>query len=385
MPNDISKAGEAREGQALGGFFLPAALLGMLGKLAVNPVAMNSLGAARWRGVSRMFWGRTLPWGLGGKHVSLLGRAGRETRSARLFMPDSAGPGAPIVVMLHGCLQDSSSFAKLTRIDEIAAIEGFNVLHPDQESSANPMLCWNWNAPQNQRRMGGEPEALADLLRQSQGLCQSSPSRTRLLGLSAGGALAATMAHLYPELMGAVATVAGPAPFAAIDMGSAMRAMKQGPDSGKAKKIEAMARAATYEQNAPARMPILIVQGGADETVNPANAQLQEFSALALNSALALSSAEAASRLGSAMPAKREYDEGAWGSASMWTDWNGSLVAAVARPKLLSHAWSGGKLGEPFAQEGFDQTRLALDFFKAAETGELSEMSPKALGRRMGR
>lgn len=385
MPNDIGKVGEAKEAQALGGFFLPAALLGMLGELAANPVAMGSLGAARWRGVSRLFWGRSMPWGLGGKNVSLVGRAGREKRSARLFMPNSAGPGSPIVVMLHGCLQDSSSFAKLSRIDEIAAAEGFNVLHPDQESSANPMLCWNWNAPKNQQRLGGEPEALADLLRQSQELCQSAPSRTRLLGLSAGGALAATMAHLYPELMGAVATVAGPAPFAAIDMGSAMKAMKRGPESSKAEKIEVMARAATFEENAPARMPILIVQGGADETVNPANAQLQEFSALVLNSALALRSADAARRLGKSMPVKREHGEGPWGSASMWTDWNGCLIAAVARPKLLGHAWSGGKLGEPFAQEGFDQTRLALDFFTAAETGALSAMSPKALGRRMGR
>jgi len=386
VPNKKSgKAGEAKEGPTEWGFFLPAALVGMVGKLASNPVAMSSLGAARWREMSRVFWGRSMPWGLGGEQVSLLGRAGAQTRSARLFMPDSAGPGAPIVVMLHGCLQDSSSFATLTRIDEIAALEGFNVLHPDQESSANPMLCWNWNAPQNQRREGGEPEALADLLRQAQEMCGTEPAKTSLLGISAGGALAATMAHLYPELIGAVATVAGPAPFAAVDMGSAMKAMRHGPESGKAKKIEAMARSSSFEKDAPSRMPILIVQGGADESVNPANAQLQEFSALVLNSALGMKAAQKVGKVGKATPVKREHDEGEWGSASLWTDWNGEMLATVARPKFLGHAWSGGKIGEPFAQDGFDQTRLALDFFKAARSGELDEMRPQALGRRMRR
>lgn len=265
----------------------------LMGQACQDPRAMANLNAAHWRDISRSLWG-AWTWGGGagpeGESRALSARAGSTgpRREARLFSPSSATPGSPLVVMLHGCMQDSDSFAKLTRMDEHARERGFSVLYPDQDGSANAMQCWNWSAPENHARLGGEPEALAGLIRQAQALCQSPPERTRLAGMSAGAALAAGMAYLYPELMGSAAVVAGPAPFSADTAPQALRAMAEGPDprADMGRRLAKSAGEAAARALAPRALPILIVQGLADETVNPKNADAQEAGALMLNDAL---------------------------------------------------------------------------------------------------
>lgn len=353
----------------------PMLLASMMSKAYANPKATGNLRQARIREFSRALWG---PWampaslGLGDSRMLHARGGSAPVRSARLFMPSSASAGAPLVVMLHGCMQDAASFAKLTRMDEIAKAEGFFVLYPDQDGAANAMQCWNWNSAKNQTRLGGEPEALASLISQAQLICGSPPRLTRVAGISAGGALAATMAHLYPELLGSVAVVAGPAPFAAQNLPQALGAMARGPSTGARQAIEHQAEAAGARQDLPRKLPILIVHGMADETVNPKNALMQERSALALNEALAMSSH------GGAYP-RKESLSAPQGRARIWRDEDGSVTACVVSPTLLGHAWSGGASSEPFSQDGFDQSRLALDFFEAAESGQWDAFEPKAL------
>ena len=358
----------------------PMLLASMLSKAYADPRAAKNLQHAQIRDMARSFWG---PWASletfflpkEERCLTSRGPAGAQ-RGARLYSPESAKPGAPLVVMLHGCMQDAQSFARLTRMDEIAKAQGFFVLYPDQESSANPMQCWNWNAPQNQRRLGGEPEALAQLIGQAQALCGSAPERTHVAGISAGGALAATMAHLYPELLGSVAVVAGPAPFAAQNLPQALGAMARGPATGSREAIEAKASEAAALVRAPRKLPILIVQGSADATVNPKNALMQERSALALNEALAQT-------VGSNESLRRHSAKSAHGRTRVWRDADGDVVACVVHSNALGHAWSGGDMDEPFAQEGFDQSRLALDFFGAAESGDWSSFEPSLLAAKL--
>lgn len=357
----------------------PMLLANMMSKAYANPKASRNLRQAQIRDLTKSFWG---PWGsmdvffmpAAERKLTSRGPSGHQ-RGARLYSPDTAKPGAPLVVMLHGCMQDAQSFARLTRMDEIAHAEGFFVLYPDQEIKANSMQCWNWNAPQNQRRLGGEPEALAQLIVQAQALCSTPPELTRVAGISAGGALAATMAHLYPELLGSVAVVAGPAPFTATSLPEALGAMARGPASGSREAIESKAREAGALFDAPRKLPMLIVQGQADETVNPKNALMQERSALALNEALSQTVASAYPR--------KESSRSSHGRTRVWRDEDGSVVACVVHPETLGHAWSGGDEAEPFSQAGFDQSRLALDFFKAAETGDWTAFEPNALAEKL--
>lgn len=355
----------------------------MFGK-GVDPRAMGNLWAAQWRDMNRAMWGG---WGDGhGRQVaggesralSATTMSTRLTRSARLFMPDSAGPGAPLVVMLHGCMQDSESFARLTRMDLIAREQGFNVLYPDQDTSANRMQCWNWFAPENQARLGGEPEALATMVEQAQDICRAKPGRTWVAGISAGAALASSMAQLYPELMGAVALVAGPMPFSAKNVKGALESMRAGGCAGLLAEMRSKAdRAGARRQRGDARaLPVLIVQGSADETVNPAHADWQEQSALLLNDALADGRVN-----GAIQTLSRSLSEA--GEARVWRGAHQEVLAVTVRPRDLGHAWSGGDPAEPFSQPGFDQSRLALEFFQAASTGDWSEFEAPALAARL--
>lgn len=372
-----------KEIEAGKGHDVPMLMADLLSKAYSDPRAAMNLGMAQWRDMARALWG---PWmapaddeGFQGESRQLESSApGAPTRSARLYAPESAKPGAPLVVMLHGCMQDAQSFAKLTRMDHLAKAEGFYVLYPDQESSANPMQCWNWNSKENQSREGGEPEALADLIRQAQEICETGPQLTRACGISAGAALASTMACLYPELLGSVAVVAGPAPFAAQSLGEALGSMASGPSKAANERVLGKIGEIEKERGGKgARLPMLIVQGQADDTVNPKHAQAQERAALALNDALDDGAIDGS--LGERM----EESKSNGGAARVWTDAKGGVIAVVIEPRNLGHAWSGGDVNEPFSQKGFDQSRLALDFFEAAETGEWSGFQPDALRTRL--
>lgn len=343
--------------------------------------AMMNLGAAQWRDMSRAMFGS---WGQDNgsgesKYLSATTSATRLTRTARLFSPQGDLQGAPLVVMLHGCMQDSQSFAKLTRMDSIAREQGFHVLYPDQESSANPMQCWNWSSPENHERIGGEPEALAGLVEQAQKMCAAPARLTRMAGISAGGALAASMAHLYPELIGSVVVVAGPAPFSASNLREALDDMANGPGSGVEKALmgHALRTGARLGSQSPRRLPMLIVQGAADKTVNPLNADMQARGALMLNNALGDAGVD---RPGGQ---RLEKSTGKSGVVKVWTDEEGQVVAVVVAPKDLGHAWSGGDMSEPFSQEGFDQSRLAVEFFQASEARDWSNFDARSLAERL--
>src|SRR5512133_1725663 len=56
----------------------------------------------------------------------------------RLFVPPGVRPTGrmPLLVMLHGCAQTAEAFATSTRMNQIAAKEGFAVLYPDQNHLA---------------------------------------------------------------------------------------------------------------------------------------------------------------------------------------------------------------------------------------------------------
>jgi poly(3-hydroxybutyrate) depolymerase len=65
----------------------------------------------------------------------------------RLFVPLGSvkTERLPLLVMLHGCTQSSEAFAASTRMNQIAAKEGFAVLYPEQNRRANLQGCWNWH------------------------------------------------------------------------------------------------------------------------------------------------------------------------------------------------------------------------------------------------
>jgi poly(hydroxyalkanoate) depolymerase family esterase len=187
------------------------------------------------------------------------------TREYKLYVPSTyagqatehaAGRAAPLLVMLHGCKQNPDDFALGTGMNLIAEEQGCLVAYPAQSQHANPSRCWNWFNAVDQQRGQGEPALIAGITRDIMARYAVDPAQVYVAGLSAGGAMAAIMGTLYPDLYAAVGVHSG-LPFAAAhDLPTAMAAMK---GDFRTRHTEGKA------------LPIIVFHGDRDTTVHPAN------------------------------------------------------------------------------------------------------------------
>lgn len=174
-----------------------------------------------------------------------------------LYVPATAPlHGAPLVVMLHGAGQDPDDFAAGTRMNSAAERRGFIVLYPAQSTQASAHRCWNWFDRAHQTRGQGESARIADLTLRIARDHQVDPHRIYVAGLSAGGAMAALLGDLYPDVYAAIGVHSGLAARAGSDLSSALAAMR-----GSATRTDIVASG----------MPTIVFHGEKDNTVNPIN------------------------------------------------------------------------------------------------------------------
>ena len=188
---------------------------------------------------------------------------------ALCHVPEALPPGAPLVVVLHGCTQNAAGYDRGSGWSRLADRYGFALLFPEQARANNPNLCFNWYQPGDAARGSGEAASIAAMAAAMQAAHRLDPARTFVTGLSAGGAMAAAMLAAYPDVFAAGAVIAG-IPFGcASGLGEAFGCM------GGRGEDEADALAARVRAASPHRGPwprLSVWHGSADRTVVPANA-----------------------------------------------------------------------------------------------------------------
>lgn len=261
-------------------------------------------------------------------------------RAYKLFVPSGySGAPLPLVVMLHGCTQSPDDFATGTGMNELAEEQTFLVAYPAQSRSANAGKCWNWFNAGDQRRDQGEPSLIAGITREVMQDFAVEPGRVYIAGLSAGGAAAAIMGSVYPDLYAAIGVHSGLPHRAASDMPSAFTAMKQG--------VAAEAAARPPETAVPA----IVFHGDRDTTVHPGNGHgviLQSKAGADLHVSVSKGTAAGG----------REY------TRTVHADGRGRPMAEHWDLHGSGHAWSGGSAAGSFTDpRGPDASREMVRFF----------------------
>ncbi|WP_030070137.1 alpha/beta hydrolase family esterase [Halomonas alkaliantarctica] len=271
------------------------------------------------------------------------------SRDYKLYIPSGyKGQALPLVVMLHGCTQNPDDFAAGTSMNQLADTQQFCVLYPAQPISANHSKCWNWFKAEDQQREGGEPSILAGMARYVIDTHGLDASRVYVAGLSAGAAMATTLAMTYPDLFAAVGVHSGLPHGVAKSLPDALSVMQggTGPLGNRGKKPEA-----EWASDVPA----IIFHGDRDTTVHPNNAD------------------RVAAQYGALRPAEGAYkptvEKGKAATGHSYT--RTTHYDSAGKPRLeqwkihgAGHAWSGGSVKGSYTDpKGPNATQEMLRFF----------------------
>jgi len=283
-------------------------------------------------------------------------------REYRLYLPAgwSRWKRAPLVVLCHGCRQTPEEFAQGTRIAALADRLGWLVLMPRQSESANAWHCWNWfDAATAAGR--GETAIVAAMIRSVRRWHRADPARIVVVGMSAGGALAAVLGLRDAGLVRAAVVHSGLPCGAALSAFTAIGVMQRGPEVD----VEAIALAA--RESSPSPVPLLAIHGESDNVVTAANATALVRQYLRFNGHPSVPTPSLpASTLPHPDAEHGGIDHGRMTTTREWRK-DGHLVVRYVAIAGLGHAWSGGDDVLPYNDaRGPGATSMIADFMRDA-------------------
>lgn len=116
----------------------------------------------------------------------------------------------PLIVLLHGCKQNSNLILQGTKLEEEAIKNNFIVLAPEQPNYYNIDHCWNWFLNfQQQRNFSNEMGQIISAIDLAVEDYKADPARIFVTGISAGGVMAHNLTACYPDVFSASAIHSG--------------------------------------------------------------------------------------------------------------------------------------------------------------------------------
>jgi poly(hydroxyalkanoate) depolymerase family esterase len=287
-----------------------------------------------------------------GESISGKAASAAGTRSYSLWIPsgyDKRKP-TPLVMMLHGCMQNPQGLAAISGMNAVADQNNFLVVYPEQSKEANPLQCWNWFDAKHQARDSGEPSILAAVVNEVRRSHKVDAKRVYVAGISAGAAMAVVMGVSYPDIFSAVGVHSGLAFKAATDVQGGLTAMKQGgPDPRQLGLLAFQVMEKNLAGKSARRMPVIVFHGDADPYLNPSNANQVVTQWVTTNDYLDDGksndsvASEPARTIPGSIPAGHTF------TRYVYNDRSARLLIEEWIVKGLGHAWSGSPAAAPFA------------------------------------
>lgn len=262
---------------------------------------------------------------------------------------------ARVLVVVHGCLQSAESMVLGTGWNQIADKENLLVIYPQVPEGSNPLGCWSWYLPENQRADRGQLRGVVDQVNEVKQLYKVADNGQFAVGISSGGATVAGLLACFPKEFSAGAIHSAPSYGLAQTLMDGEQVLKNGPQGP----TRGPCRPSDFSGD------VLVIQGAEDTVVNPKNAQrvIQDF-------------------LGTSTPAAtRENRDSKGNLVSTEADYvqnqtRGRLVSLAG----LGHVWAGytqtlryaslvgpqGKFPTEvpfFSEKGPSSTQLMWEFF----------------------
>ncbi|HEV2558606.1 MAG TPA: PHB depolymerase family esterase [Microvirga sp.] len=284
------------------------------------------------------------------------------------YVPADLAPGAPLVVVLHGCTQNAAGYDLGAGWSALADRHGFAVLCPEQQQANNPKLCFNWFQPEDTTRDGGEALSIRQMTEAMIARHGLDRRRVFVTGLSAGGAMTAVMLATYPDVYAGGAIIAGLPYGGAGNVQEALEGMFQGRELA-AREWGNRVRAASPHRGAWPKLSVW--HGSADPTVKPMNAdeivkQWTDLHGIAL---------DGASRSTGAGFTRQTWSRDGEALVESYT------IAGMAHGTPLSCAGGIGRAGPFLLEAGISSSERILEFWGLAPETDLNvEILPPLRG-----
>jgi feruloyl esterase len=185
------------------------------------------------------------------------------------YVPETLPPSPALVVVLHGCTQSAAGYDHGSGWSALADRYGFVLLYAEQQEANNPNRCLNWFQPGDIERNRGEACSIRQMVEHAIRQHNLDRSRVFVTGLSAGGAMTATMLATYPEVFAAGAIIAGLPYRCATSIPEAFECMFQGQTRPAQEWGDLVRNASPHSGPWP---KVSVWHGSADATVKPMNA-----------------------------------------------------------------------------------------------------------------